>query len=245
MFTRDALLLIGHGSNSVPNAARPLLAHAGIIRASGRFAEVAVGTLFGEPNVLAAFDELTSAMIHVVPFFLEDGYFTRIAIPDLLLPRISESRVLRFCPPIGSYNGIAGLLEKRLLTHCDLFGTDPKTLSVMLVGHGSAQNPGRARALRRHAATLETKHRFGWVRATYLEEEPFATTTLAASRGHVAAVLGYLVNEGAHATHDLPRLITEERIYRGTTWPPVHDLGSIGADKALPQMILDQVTATR
>ena len=168
MFTRDALLLIGHGSERVADAARPLLAHAEIIRDSGRFAEVKVGMLFGEPKLSAVVATLTAPVVHVVPFFLNDGYFTRIVIPGLLLPLASASRVLRFCPPVGLHDGVATLIETRLLRHCETFGTNPKSLSVLLVGHGSAQSPGRARTLLQHAATLEAGGRFGWVRVAYL-----------------------------------------------------------------------------
>lgn len=241
MFRRDALLLVGHGSTTVPGAARPMLAHAEVIRRSGRFAEVEVGMLLGEPGLASVAARLTAPIVHVIPFFLDDGYFTRIAIPDLLLPFASESRVIRFCPPVGSHDGIAPLLETRLLRHCELFGIEPKSLSVLLVGHGSAQNPGRTRSLRQHAATLETGGRFGWIRIAYLEEPPFVAEALASVRGHVVAVIGYLANEGAHLTRDLPRLIATEREQRGTHWPPVHNLGSIAADEAMPRLILDQV----
>ena len=44
---------------------------------------------------------------------------------------------------------------------------------------------------------------------------------------------------------ELPCLIAAERDERGTHWPPVHDLGSIGADEAMPQLIMDQVMAAR
>lgn len=243
MFARDALLLIGHGSTVLPNAARPLLAHADIIRESRHFAEVKVGMLRGEPNVAPVVVTLTAPVIHVVPFFLEDGYFTRIAIPNLLLPFASASRVIRFCPCVGSHDCIALLIEARLIRHCEMFGIDPKSLSVLLVGHGAARNPGRARGLRRHAATLEAWGRFGWVRVAYLEEAPFVAKALASARGHVVAVVGYLINEGAHATKDLPELIAAERAQRGTHWPPVHDLGPIGADEAMPRLIMDQVAA--
>lgn len=243
VFTQDALLLIGHGSTTLPDAARPLLSHAAIIRASGDFAEVAVGMLLGEPSAATVFDGLTAPVVHVVPFFLEDGYFTRIAIPELLLPRVPASRVVRFCPPAGANEGIASLLEKRLLRHCELFGTNPKSLSVLLVGHGSGRNPGRARLLRHHANMLETKGRFGWVRIAHLEEPPFVPGTLASARGHVVAIIGYLANEGTHATVDVPAFIAAERAQRGTHWPPVHDLGSIGGDAEMPRLIMEQVTA--
>jgi sirohydrochlorin ferrochelatase len=244
LFKRDALLLIGHGSSVLPGAARPLLAHAEVIADTGRFADVKVGMLLGQPNAASAFNELTAPVVHVVPFFFEDGYFTRIAIPDLLLPLASTSRVIRFCQPVGSHDGIAALFESRLLRHCEMYGTDPKSLSVLLVGHGSARNPGRARSLRRHAATLEGGGRFGWVRVSYLEESPLLSEVLASTRGHVVAVIGYLANEGAHATNDVPGLIAAEREMRGTHWPPVHDLGTIAADPAMPRLIVDRVIAT-
>jgi sirohydrochlorin cobaltochelatase len=245
VFSQDALLLIGHGSINLPDAARPLLIHAELVRASGRFAEVAVGLLAGEPSAASVFATLTAPVVHVVPFFLDDGYFTRIAIPDLLLPLAAGSRVLRFCRPLGSHEGIAALLEARLIRHCELFGTHPKTLSVLLVGHGSAQNPGHARTLRQHAAKLETGDHFGWVRVAYLEEAPFVAESLSSARGHVVAVIGYLANDGVHASKDLPELIATERAQRGTHWPPVHYLGSIGADEAMPRLIMDLVSAGR
>jgi sirohydrochlorin cobaltochelatase len=241
VFARDALLLIGHGSERLPNAARPLLAHAKVIRETGRFAEVRVGMLFGGPNVALVSATLSAPVVHVVPFFLDDGYFTRIVIPGLLLPFASASRVIRFCPPVGLHDGIAALIETRLLHHCETFGTNPKSLSVLLVGHGSAQSPGRARTLLRHAATLEAGNRFGWVRVAYLEESPFVAEALASVRGHVVAVIACLVNEGKHTIDDLPRLIAAERDERGTHWPPVHDLGAIASDEAMPRLIMDQV----
>jgi sirohydrochlorin cobaltochelatase len=245
VFTRDALLLIGHGSERLPDAARPLLAHAEIIRETGRFAETKVAMLFGEPGLPSAVATLRAPVVHVVPFFLNDGYFTRIVIPNLLLPLASASRVIRFCPPVGSHDGVATLIEARLLDHCEMHGTDPKSISVLLVGHGSAQSPGRARTMQRHAATLETGGRFGWIRVAYLEEAPLVADALAGARGHVVAVVACLTNDGMHAAQQLPCLLAAERDERGTHWPPVHDLGSIGADEAMPQLIMDQVMAAR
>lgn len=243
MYSRDSLLLIGHGSTTQPGAARPLLAHADIVRESGRFGEVAVGMLHGEPSAGAAFDALKSSVVHVMPFFLEDGYFTRIAIPDLLLAQAGNGRVVRFCRPVGAHEAIADLFEARLSRHCDLFGTMPKSLAVILAAHGSARNPGRARALRRHAAKLEALDRYVTIRPAFLEESPTIAETLAGLRGHIVAVIGYFANEGAHATQDLPALISAERAARGTNWPPVHDLGNIGTDAEMPRLIIDQVAS--
>ena len=245
MFTQDALLLIGHGSNTLPDAARPLLRHADAIRATGRFGEVGVGMLLGQPNASDAFDALTAPVVHVVPFFLEDGYFTRMAIPELLLPRVPASRMIRFCPPVGLYDAIPDMMTRRVLAHCEAHGIAPGTLTVVLAAHGSSRNPGRARALRRHTENLAASGRFGRVKAAFLEESPAIAATLTGVRGQTVLVLGYFANEGTHATQDLPRLIAEERQARGTAWPPVHDAGCIAGDEAWPKLIVAHVVSAR
>jgi len=238
LFERDALLLVGHGSTVLPDAARPLAAHADVIRSMRRFAEVEVGMLRGQPNAPAVFEKLSAPIVHVVPFFFEDGYFARIAIPDLLLLLQTGSRVVRFCRPVGMHDGIATLMKARLLRHHEVA---PETLCVLLVGHGSSKTPGRAECLRRHAQTLSGTGLFGSVRMAWLEEAPFVADALAAARDHVVAVMGYFANEGVHATSDLPRLIAAERTVRGTHFPPVHDLGTIAADDMMPRLIIDMV----
>ena len=242
LFSRDALLLVGHGSSRKPGAARPLHAHAETIRAMGRFADVAVGMLLGEPSAAAAFQSLSSPVVHVVPFFMEDGYFTRIGIPDLLLPLTGEDRIVRFCRPVGSHDRVADVLQARILRHAEMLGTDPKSVSAVLTGHGSTRDPGRARNLKRHAAKLAATGRFGWVRVAYLEESPLLAETLASGRGHVTAVIGYFANHGGHAKVDLPALIAAERTHRGTVWPPVHDFGTIGDDAGMAELIVDLAT---
>ena len=93
MFTRDALLLIGHGSTVVPDAARPLLAHAEIIREFGAFGEVEVGMLLGQARRDCGFHDVAAHGCSCCSIFLDDGYFTRIAIPELVLPLIVRVHV--------------------------------------------------------------------------------------------------------------------------------------------------------
>jgi sirohydrochlorin cobaltochelatase len=80
----EALLLIGHGSARYADAGRVLEAQADALRATGRFAEVGVGFLAGAPTPAEALAALSTPTIHVVPFFMEDGYFTRVALPRAL-----------------------------------------------------------------------------------------------------------------------------------------------------------------
>jgi sirohydrochlorin ferrochelatase len=132
-------------------------------------------------------------------------------------------------------------MDERLRACCTRAGQDPASLSVVLVGHGSARAPGRAAALRRHAEGLEEAGGWAGVAAAFLEEPPLLPDALAGLRGGAVAVVGFLAGEGGHARHDVPALIRAERARRGSAGPPVFDLGPVGDADAMPRIILDQV----
>ena len=246
MFRRDALLLVGHGSINLPEAARPLLAHAEVIRGPAASARSRSACSWVSRDAASVFAHSDRAARPCRPVFSRRWIFHQDCHPRFALAaRVRRRAWFDFAGRSDCMTASPTLIEARLMRHCEMFGIDPKSLSVLLVGHGSAQNPGRARALRRHAAALESGGRFGWVRVAFLEEAPLVAEALANARGHVVAVVGYLANEGAHATKDLPRLIAAGTGQRGTHWPPVHDLGSIGADDAMPRLLMDQVAAAR
>ena len=226
-FPNDALLLIAHGSARYPDAGRTVLAHAETIRAQGHFAEVAVGFLNGAPSAAEALAGLSTRTTHVVPFFIEDGYFTRVAVPKAL----DGGANLRFHPPIGTHPGMSGLIENRIARL--LAGRGPA--DIVLVGHGSAKSPGRRMALHDHAERLG-------VRVAFLEETPFLADALAEAKNPLVAVLGIFAGEGGHVRDDLPALIVaaRERLGEGLL-----DLGSIGDEPGMADLILEQVARTK
>ncbi len=98
----EALLLIGHGSARYADAGRVLDAQADALRATGRFAEISVGFLAGVPTPAEALAALSAPTIHIVPFFMEDGYFTRVALPralGLTSPAVGDPSALDGPPP--------------------------------------------------------------------------------------------------------------------------------------------------
>ena len=230
---RDALLLIGHGSARYPDAGRPLLAHADAIREENHFAEVATGFLNGAPSVADALAALRAPKIHVVPFFMEDGYFTQVAVPKILAAH--GSRDIQLHAPVGTQAAMAATIEARVRRDVAI---DPALLALVLIGHGSGRNPGQPMALHRHAATLGEGKRFGSVQVAFLEEPPSVENVLAALRGHPVAVLGCFANDGKHVRDDLPRLIAAEQAIRGARSPPLHGLGTIADDIGMRGLIL-------
>jgi sirohydrochlorin cobaltochelatase len=241
----DALLLIGHGSSRYQDAGRPLHAHAATLRAQGRFKEVAVGLLAGAPSPAAALAGLGSRTVHIVPCFMEDGYFTRVAVPRALgLEQPDAGRNLRYLSPIGAHETMPAIIQRHVLQRCAEAGVAPAHVALVLVGHGSSRAPGRLTALHRHTAALQDQRVFGDVQAAFLEEAPLVGDTLALLRDRTVCVLGFFAGAGGHVRDDLPGLIQTEldaRTVAGRGILPLHDFGTVGDLPDLPALIMDIV----
>lgn len=210
--------------------------HAARLRAQRRFAGVAVGLLNGEPSAVAALTALTPRVVHVVPFFMEQGWFVREAIPRALGD--GHGHELRYHAPIGVHRDLATLAAARVVRLC---GPGAPRFAVLLVGHGSARAPGRRMALHGHVEGPSATRQVGQVRAAFLEEPPLVADALREWRGLPVAVAGFFAGEGGHVRDDLPALLAAERAARGDAGAPLLDLGVIADDPAMPRIILDQV----
>ena len=235
MHANDALLLIGHGSERYPDAAGALHGHAQALRQAGLFAQVEVALLHGAPSVDEALARITAPALRVVPYFMEHGYFSRIAIPRAL-----AGRSVVVCPPVGVHDGIAGLIEHRGSASCDDLGVASRTAAIILLGHGSASAPGRALALHRHASRVAATELFARVEPACLEEAPFFADAASSLRAHALIVIGFFANHGAHVRHDVPALVAAELAARGQAQPPVRFGGCVTDDAAMVRIIIDQ-----
>jgi sirohydrochlorin cobaltochelatase len=232
----DALLLVAHGATRVADAGRLLHDHAQVLRAQRRFAEVAVGLLNGKPPAVEALAALAAHVVHVVPFFMEQGWFVREAIPRTLGE--GHGHELRYHQPVGAHPDMAQLAAARAQR---VLGPAAARFAVLLVGHGSARSPRRPMALHRHVEALSAARRFAQVRAAFLEEPPLVADALGEWRALPVAVLGWFAGEGGHVREDLPALLSVERAARGDAGARLLDLGVIADDPAMPCIILDQV----
>jgi len=234
----QALLLIGHGSLRYPDAGSVMLRHAETLRKDGRFTQVETGLLNGAPSVAEALNRIGAATPCVVPFFMEDGYFTQVALPRALL-----GRAVVMCPPVGVHDGMAGLIERQALSACHDEGISSRSAAVLVVGHGSSSAPGRALALHRHAARVAATEMFARVEAACLEEAPFVADALHALRAHPVIVIGFFANHGGHVTDDVPALIAAEQAARESAGAQVRFHGVVTEDPMMVQVIIDQATA--
>ena len=231
-----AILLVAHGSARYPDAGRPAAAQAARLRQACPGRRIGVGLLHGAPSVAEALAGLDAPAIRAVPFFMEHGWFTRVAVPRAVG---GDPRVV-LCPPVGVHGGIAGLVTAMVRQRCAGLGLDPGRTAVLLVGHGSARAPGRALAVHRHAQAIAATAGFATVGVAHLEEPPLLPDGLAALRHYPVAVVGFFAGEGGHVRDDLPAALRTEQAARGHTAPPVHNFGSVADNPGVTQIILEQ-----
>lgn len=235
MAANDALLLIGHGSVRTSDAGAAMCRHAERLRETGRFAQVEVGLLNGLPSVRDALLRTGAGVIRVVPFFMEDGYFSRVAVPRAL-----GDRGALMCPPVGVHDGMAGLIERQALAACDRLGIPSRAVAVLVVGHGSSSSPGRALALHRHASRVAATELFVRVEAACLEETPFVADALLGLRAHPVVIIGFFANHGGHVRDDVPAIVAAEQTARGEAGHAVRFNGIVTDDPMMVQIIMDQ-----
>ena len=203
--------------------------------------------LNGAPSVSDALAAISKPIVRVVPFFMEEGYFSQIAVPRAIDAATSgdagQLRRIIFCPPIGVHDGMAGIIERRALAACGDCAIPSRTAAILVAGHGSASDPGRSLALHRHAARVASTTLFARVEAACLEEAPFVADALHGLRAHPVVVIGFFANQGGHVRDDMPALIAAEQASRGVAGPVVRFDGSTIDDPAIVLIIQDQVTS--
>jgi sirohydrochlorin cobaltochelatase len=240
----DALLLIGHGSSRYPDAGSAMCRCADQLREAARFKQVEIALLNGPPSVHDALERIEAPVIRVVPFFMEDGYFSRVAVPHALAASGAlADRPALLCPPVGIHDGMAGLIERHALAACESRGIPSRTAAVVVVGHGSASAPGQALALHRHTSRVAATELFARVEAACLEEPPFVADALQGLRTHPVVVIGFFANHGGHVRNDVPALVAAEQALRGDPAFAVRFHGSVTDDPPMIDIIIDQAQA--
>ncbi len=270
----EALLLIGHGSARYADAGRVLEAQADALRAAGRFAEIAVGFLAGAPTpaeALAALAALSAPTIHIVPFFMEDGYFTNVALPralGLASPAAGDPPVVGGPPPppLRGRAGEGGLAappddhqppgatgaagrEPHLIPHPPI-GVHPN-FPALLATRIRAATPIQAIVLLAHGSArapgrLMAAHRHAAaLRATF----PIVENAFLEEPPFVPDALARIGDRPTavlglfvnHGTHARDDMPALLQAARAERATPLLDLGIIGDDPGIRALILDLV----
>lgn len=241
-WSQEALLLVGQGSERFGPPGQLLRAHADRLRARRLFQDVEAACLAGEPNLTTALRKITARTIHVVPFFMSNGYLVSTLLPKLLAQAATdESRHLHIHSAVGEHPDLADLLLRRAEARARDAGIDPMELTLLLVGHGTPRNPASAAATNRNATRVAASNSFAAVRVAFLDEVPHISNSLLQGLGPPAGVLSLFATVGLHGGEDIPNMITAARAARGWDERQLLDLGIIGDEPDMADLVLAQI----
>jgi len=203
------LLLVAHGSSEDPAASLPVRRLGLELRASGRFAQVALGFWREWPGLRGALAGLSTDRAVVVPVFMAKGWFTTHVVPRELgldvaganRPGPPEVRVTR---PIGASEAMSELVEAMAL---ERLGEAASQAAVVVAGHGTARSPRSGDSVRQVVEALRHRGRFGSVEAAFLEQAPGLAEVVGALEADRVLVVPFLVADGPHRAIDMATAI--------------------------------------
>jgi sirohydrochlorin ferrochelatase len=226
------LLLAAHGERRAGAGNEGVAQLAARLAEHGVAAEVGFGFLKGTPSIGDAVRRLATRDLLVYPLFLSDGYFTRTLLPRRLeqAGAFDRDRATHLLPPFGLDPALVDLILDRARAVARAQGWSPTRTNLVLLAHGSSNNPASRRAAERMAGKIATMRVFAGVRSAFLEEPPFLKEAVAIPHAP-AVVVGLFAGEGLHGGGDAPQLVAElARL-------DIVFSGNVGGFESLPEVI--------
>lgn len=231
-YADTAAVLIGHGSSLHVSAAECLSEHAEKLRAYKIFTDTGYATLNGGPSpeeALTKFDDVKRIL--VLPYFMTDGYLSRLATTSRLGIHQNDPRIT-VCPPIGKCPQLV-VLAADIAEECrTLNGWIKNAWDLLLVAHGASKDPASKRETEKIAQQLSSRTSAADILVSFIEEAPFIHD-VARKLKRPTVVVGLFAAPGGHALDDVPEALAEAHV-------PVHYSGAVGDD---PRMV-DAIIAT-
>ena len=121
MISKEALLIVAHGSTVNPDSSAPTWTNAREIQRRNLFSDVKCAFWKEEPSLRDArffFGDEAIHEVFVVPNFISEGYFTQTVIPrelelDRLITTRANGQIWIYCEPVGNNPLVTELLLAR------------------------------------------------------------------------------------------------------------------------------------
>lgn len=229
-----AVILAGHGDRGGDDRNVTIERHRAVLEQKKRFASVSIALLKGERELedsIAAVTGEKPAAIVVYPYFMADGYF----VNRVLKHRISAMKLgltPLFAPPLGLDPRLPELVSSTALKVAANQSCPVAEARLLIVGHGSKISRASAAATQSVADAIKDGSGFQSVETAYLEEAPFFSDRLTASR-IPTIVSGFFSSGGMHGAEDVASAISDAGVNDTATYA-----GPIGAEPAIADIML-------
>ena len=258
-----ALLIVGHGSTVNPDSSRPTLDQGTAIRERNIFCDIGCCFWKEEPSLRDAlffFDEPNIHEVYVVPNFISEGYFTQTVIPRELelkgrLTTRPNGQIWKYCEPVGNHPTMTELLLRRAQEIAP--GVPPTETTLLIVGHGTAQNDNSAVAAKREVEKISARGYYASVQNAYLEEAPLISDWARLTNTPNVVVVPFFISDGLHSYQDIPVLLglepeptaaaSQRTVFRRNPYQlrdrALYYAGAIGTDPQFAEIIVEQAKA--
>jgi sirohydrochlorin cobaltochelatase len=232
------LLIVAHGDCGGPggNVLASELAHR--LRQSGRFDEVAVGYLRCSPTIEEAAARITSGRMRLYPLFMSNGYYVGEAIPKRLEIKNGLDALGHYVSieqPLGLHPGLPDLLLTAAANAATGRAIDPKSATLLLVAHGSANSQHSSAAAQAIQDRMADRNFFAAVKLSFLEEEPFFAAALKTTR-RPTFVFGLFAGEGMHGGDDIRNAVAAQ------PETGIHVIEQLGGYAEVIELIVSQLS---
>jgi len=258
-----ALLIVGHVSTVNPDSSRPTLDQGTAIRERNIFRDIGCCFWKEEPSLRDAlffFDEPNIHEVYVVPNFISEGYFTQTVIPRELelkgrLTTRPNGQIWKYCEPVGNHPTMTELLLRRAQEIAP--GVPPTETTLLIVGHGTAQNDNSAVAAKREVEKISARGYYASVQNAYLEEAPLISDWARLTNTPNVVVVPFFISDGLHSYQDFPVLLglepeptaaaSQRTVFRRNPYQlrdrALYYAGAIGTDPQFAEIIVEQAKA--
>lgn len=251
--SRDALVVLGHGSTLNADSSAPTYQHADTIRDWGIFAEVHEAFWKEEPHFRDVLRQVESGRVYLVPNFISEGYFTEQVIPREfgLSGRVSQvdGREVIYCDPVGVHPSMTEVLLARARAVVGRDAPRPEETALFVVGHGTSLNQNSVQVIYRQVEIIRKLESYGECHAAFMEQEPLISRWVEiTSKPHVV-VVPFFISDGLHSYEDIPVLLGISKNVREEGFRNPTRLGgqqiwyatAIGTEPMIADVILAQV----
>ena len=229
------LIVVGHGTGTAAGDAT-LHALAADLGAREGFARVRAAVLRGTPargDVLSQLDTGPGAQLPcLLPFMMSDGVTFRQGLMEAMAHIPGPRRPLLY-PPLGLNPGLAELIARRGEKAARAASWKAADCRLLLIAHGSLQDPASAQAARAHQERIAAQHGFATVEVAFLDQPPHLDEVLARNGGPVLGV-GLFAGEGRHGAEDMKKAFALAAC-------PARYCGTIGGDQGLAALAVEHL----
>ncbi|MGA0369996.1 MAG: CbiX/SirB N-terminal domain-containing protein [Kiritimatiellia bacterium] len=230
----EALVLVGHGSSKNPNTRNPLDALVSEIKKRNLYREVHCAFLKEDQRICKVLEPLQSRKVTVVPFFISDGYYTRMVIPGCLNKNETfSSRQVRISRAVGSHP----LFAELILQHAVSAGWKSGDALVVL-GHGTPKNPASGINVYLQSERIRQGHPGEEIRTAFIDESPFVTEAWEFCNADRIFIVPLFIGDGWHVTETIPEDLglVEGKAERGGRQLVM--TSAVGTDPGLIEVVL-------